>query len=263
MCASFVTPMPENQTAVCDGVELTHHVWLSPSAALTDYEAGAIGMVLPQIVTLRELARFQTVQDVIRTADARPVPATLTKIVQIDGQAVEVMPDGTVFTHRPPVLPLKKTPPRIPSTRRRMSFSENKKALMQDFTEGRIVRQNRSFQHAHSVREPADVGLRNINMIWVGRLLGHKAVAAVSASLPIIMLMPAFLIRPGDGHDVLIAQAFGRRDTALLKENPGQFLFHLRPLLPGDIPRVPCSCVIDSWTGSTPRPRSGRWPCRT
>lgn len=101
----FVTPMPENQTAVCDGVELTHHVWLSPSAALTDYEAGAIGMVLPQIVTLRELARFQTVQDVIRTADARPVPATLTKIVQIDGQAVEVMPDGTVFTHRPPVYP--------------------------------------------------------------------------------------------------------------------------------------------------------------
>ena len=101
----FVTPVPEEQTAVCDGVELTHHSWLSPSVALADYEAGKIGMVLPQIVTLRDLARFQTVEDVIRTAARRLVPATLTKIVQVDGRAVEVMPDETVFTHRPPVYP--------------------------------------------------------------------------------------------------------------------------------------------------------------
>lgn len=57
-----------------------------------------------------------------------------------------------------------------------------------------------------------------INMIWVGRLLGHTAVAAISASLPIIMLMPAILIGLGMATNVLIAQAFGRKDTALLRK---------------------------------------------
>ena len=57
-----------------------------------------------------------------------------------------------------------------------------------------------------------------INLIWVGRLLGHKAVAAVAASLPIIMLLPAFLIGLGMATNVLIAQAFGRKDKAMLRK---------------------------------------------
>jgi len=35
----------------------------------------------------------------------RNIPATLTKIKNIDGRDVEVMPDGTVFEIRPPVYP--------------------------------------------------------------------------------------------------------------------------------------------------------------
>ncbi len=99
-----------------------------------------------------------------------------------------------------------------------MSFSENKKALMQDFTEGRIVRQIVHFSTPILFGNLLMSAYGIINMIWVGRLLGHKAVAAVSASLPIIMLMPAFLIGLGMATNVLIAQAFGRRDTALLKK---------------------------------------------
>ena len=57
-----------------------------------------------------------------------------------------------------------------------------------------------------------------INLIWVGRLLGHKAVAAVAASLPIIMLLPSFLIGLGMATNVLIAQAFGRKDKAMLRK---------------------------------------------
>lgn len=102
----FVTKVPDAQTAVCDGVELTAHSWLTPSAALKDYEAGRIGMVLPQIITLQELARLKTVEDVITSAKKRHVSATLTKIIQHEGKAVEVMPDGTVFENRPPVYPL-------------------------------------------------------------------------------------------------------------------------------------------------------------
>lgn len=101
----FVTKAPAGQTVICDGVELTDHIWLRSSVALKDYETGKIGMVLPQIMTLGELSRFKTVEEVIASMKERNIPATLTKIKNIDGRDVEVMPDGTVFEIRPPVYP--------------------------------------------------------------------------------------------------------------------------------------------------------------
>lgn len=89
---------------------------------------------------------------------------------------------------------------------------------MKDFTEGNIGRQVINFSAplmlAHLLLSIYGI----INMIWVGRLLGHEAVAAVSASLPIIMLLPSFLIGLGMATNILIAQAFGRKDTALLRK---------------------------------------------
>jgi 8-oxo-dGTP pyrophosphatase MutT (NUDIX family) len=99
----FVAEAPCGQSVVCDGVELTDHSWLRPSVALADYEAGKIGMVLPQIMTLVELARFQTVAETIASAGQRNIAANLTKIRHIDGRDVEVMPDGTLLEIRPPV----------------------------------------------------------------------------------------------------------------------------------------------------------------
>ena len=99
----FMAAHPAGQSVSHDGVELTSHVWLAPAAALKHYETGKIGMVLPQIVTLQELARFKTVEEVILSARKRHVPATLTRMVQMDEKYVEVMPDGAVFHHRPPV----------------------------------------------------------------------------------------------------------------------------------------------------------------
>lgn len=101
----FVTHLPEGQNAASDGVELTAHSWLTPADALKDYEEGRIGMVLPQIATLEELIGFRTVEETISFAKNRPAPSTLTKILWMDGKAVEVMPDGSVFENRPPVYP--------------------------------------------------------------------------------------------------------------------------------------------------------------
>jgi len=89
---------------------------------------------------------------------------------------------------------------------------------MQDFTEGNIAKQVIDFTLPIMLGNVLMSVYGIINLIWVGRLLGHKAVAAVAASLPIIMLMPAFLIGLGMATNVLIAQAFGRRDTAMLKK---------------------------------------------
>jgi len=89
---------------------------------------------------------------------------------------------------------------------------------MRDFTEGNIARQVIDFTLPVMLGNVLMTVYGIINMIWVGRLLGHKAVAAVSASLPILMLMPSFLIGLGMAATILIAQAYGRRDTMLLKK---------------------------------------------
>jgi putative MATE family efflux protein len=89
---------------------------------------------------------------------------------------------------------------------------------VKDFTEGNIARQVIDFSLPIMLGNVLMSVYGIINMIWVGRLLGHEAVAAVSATLPIIMLMPAFLIGLGMATNVLIAQAFGRRDTAALRK---------------------------------------------
>lgn len=99
----FVMKVPAHQSVAHDGVELTDHIWLRPSVALRDYEAGKIDMVLPQIMSLVELSRFQTVEAVLASVRHRDIPANLTLIRHLDGQDVEVMPDGTVFESRPPV----------------------------------------------------------------------------------------------------------------------------------------------------------------
>ena len=89
---------------------------------------------------------------------------------------------------------------------------------MRDFTEGNIAKQVIDFTLPIMLGNVLMSVYGIINLIWVGRLLGHTAVAAVAASLPIIMLLPAFLIGLGMATNVLIAQAFGRRDTATLKK---------------------------------------------
>jgi 8-oxo-dGTP pyrophosphatase MutT (NUDIX family) len=99
----FVAEAPLAQAVIHDGVELTEHLWLTPSRALEEYEKGKIGMVLPQIMTLVDVSRFKTVEEAIASAKARRVPANLTKIKRINDDDVEVMPDGTVFERRPPV----------------------------------------------------------------------------------------------------------------------------------------------------------------
>ena len=56
------------------------------------------------------------------------------------------------------------------------------------------------------------------NSIYLGRLIGVHALAAVSAIFPIVFFLIAFLIGIGSGSTVLIGQAYGARDHAKVKE---------------------------------------------
>jgi 8-oxo-dGTP pyrophosphatase MutT (NUDIX family) len=99
----FMAAHPAGQCVSHDGVELTSHVWIGPAEALRQYDEGKIGMVLPQIMTLRELSRFRMVEEALQCAKKKHVEATRTKMAHLEGRYVEVMPDGEVFHHRPPV----------------------------------------------------------------------------------------------------------------------------------------------------------------
>ena len=60
--------------------------------------------------------------------------------------------------------------------------------------------------------------------IYLGRLVGVHALAAVSAIFPIIFLLISFIIGVASGSTVLIGQAYGARDHVKLKEIAGTTL---------------------------------------
>jgi putative MATE family efflux protein len=62
------------------------------------------------------------------------------------------------------------------------------------------------------------------NAIYLGRLVGVKSLAAVSAIFPIIFFLISFLIGLASGSTVLIGQAFGARDHVRLKQIAGTTL---------------------------------------
>jgi len=62
------------------------------------------------------------------------------------------------------------------------------------------------------------------NAVYLGRLVGVNALAAVSAIFPMVFFLISFLIGLGAGSSVLIGQAFGARDQAKVKEIAGTTL---------------------------------------
>ena len=63
-----------------------------------------------------------------------------------------------------------------------------------------------------------------LNGIYVGQLLGTQALAAVSGMFPIVFFFIALVIGLGAGASVLIGQAWGARETAMVKQITGATL---------------------------------------
>jgi 8-oxo-dGTP pyrophosphatase MutT (NUDIX family) len=97
----FVAEAPAKQDALHDGSELIRHVWITPQDALDAYKCGDFGIVLPTIMTLRELCAFKTVGDVIKSAADKNIPRILTRMTRRGNAYVEIMPDGSVFGPSP------------------------------------------------------------------------------------------------------------------------------------------------------------------
>jgi putative MATE family efflux protein len=65
---------------------------------------------------------------------------------------------------------------------------------------------------------------QTVASVWIGRLLGTQALAAISSVFPIIFLLFSFLIGIASGSTVLIGQAFGAGDHHKVKKIAGTVL---------------------------------------
>jgi 8-oxo-dGTP pyrophosphatase MutT (NUDIX family) len=92
----FLAAMPEGQTALHCGGELTDSRWVSASAALSAETTGEMPMHFPTIKTLESFAGLTTLDDMLAWASARAaegVPCILPRIGVRDG-APHVIVDG-------------------------------------------------------------------------------------------------------------------------------------------------------------------------
>lgn len=98
----FVAETPPGQEALHDGDELTRHVWVTPEEALDGYREQRFHMVVPTIVTLEELSRFETITEVIESTGGKEITAVITRLVIEGDEIQEHAPDGRIFRNLVP-----------------------------------------------------------------------------------------------------------------------------------------------------------------
>jgi 8-oxo-dGTP pyrophosphatase MutT (NUDIX family) len=91
----FLAEMPEGQSAVHDDGELTHSCWMTAAEILAAGERGDMKLMYPTMSTLRDIARYDSVESVIEWARERGksgVARMLPAFVEIDGKDQVVLP---------------------------------------------------------------------------------------------------------------------------------------------------------------------------
>lgn len=69
----YVAPAPENSEVRSDDAESESHLWIAPRSLLTKFEADEVTMLPPTYITLRELADFSSVTDVLDATQHREI----------------------------------------------------------------------------------------------------------------------------------------------------------------------------------------------
>jgi 8-oxo-dGTP pyrophosphatase MutT (NUDIX family) len=100
----FIAEAPAHQKAIHDGIELTRHAWLTPWEIIEGYNRHKFNMVVPTLVTIKELARYTTIAEAISATEKKKINAILTVMREENGKIVEYMPDGRVLKNMPPSI---------------------------------------------------------------------------------------------------------------------------------------------------------------
>ncbi|MCK5289214.1 MAG: polysaccharide biosynthesis C-terminal domain-containing protein, partial [Candidatus Omnitrophica bacterium] len=89
---------------------------------------------------------------------------------------------------------------------------------MRDFTKGSIPNQLFRFALPIIAGDILQALYLVIDAIWVGRLVGHQALAAISATFPIFFFFMAFIIGLSVATNILVGQSYGAKDKEFLSE---------------------------------------------
>lgn len=61
----YLALLPEDQTALGSSPEVAHSLWITPEDALRLYQNGELPMIFPTFASLRTLANFESLEDVL------------------------------------------------------------------------------------------------------------------------------------------------------------------------------------------------------
>ncbi len=89
---------------------------------------------------------------------------------------------------------------------------------MKDLTKGSIVKNLIAYAAPAVLADFLQSLYSAIDAFWTGRLIGAKAIAAVSASLPIVFFLVSLLIGLGAATVIMTGQAYGKKDMELLSK---------------------------------------------
>jgi 8-oxo-dGTP pyrophosphatase MutT (NUDIX family) len=98
----LVGEVPAGAEIAVDGTETVSAAWLTPRAALAEYEAGRIELIPPTVRTLDDLTRFPSVDAVLRDAAERVVRALTPEPSHEGGHVALAYPDNTGRSGEPP-----------------------------------------------------------------------------------------------------------------------------------------------------------------
>jgi 8-oxo-dGTP pyrophosphatase MutT (NUDIX family) len=89
----FIAEFPDEAEALRhDDFESSSSRWIAPADALAKHKAGTFTIIFPTRVTLTQLSRFDTVDELVAASRGRDLNPVQPEIVQIDGQYKIVIP---------------------------------------------------------------------------------------------------------------------------------------------------------------------------
>jgi 8-oxo-dGTP pyrophosphatase MutT (NUDIX family) len=93
----FVAALPAGENPVATGTEMDSVVWMKPADALAAVAAGKLAMMPPTAITLRELAAFAEIPDVLAGAAERRLDPIRPKILDLEEGIRIELPGGEIY----------------------------------------------------------------------------------------------------------------------------------------------------------------------
>lgn len=88
----FVARLPEGQEPLHDAVETTDGQWITPSSALELHAAGEFPLVFATVEHLRRMARFGTVDALVKGVTPADLEPVMPKMIERDGRTQFLLP---------------------------------------------------------------------------------------------------------------------------------------------------------------------------